>query len=65
MTSLPGAFLGGVLVGIIQSVATSADIFQDGGALEIPGTPSTLIVFLVLLGVLVIRPQGLLGKSSS
>ena len=64
MTSLPGAFLGGVLVGIIQSVATSADIFQDGGALEIPGTPSTLIVFLVLLGVLVIRPQGLLGKSS-
>ena len=63
MTSLPGAFLGGVLVGIIQSVATSADIFQDGGA-EIPGTPSTLIVFLVLLGVLVIRPQGLLGKSA-
>ncbi|HEX4981741.1 MAG TPA: branched-chain amino acid ABC transporter permease [Ilumatobacteraceae bacterium] len=64
MTSLPGAFLGGVLVGIIQSVATSADIFQEDGALEIPGTPSTLIVFLVLLGVLVIRPQGLLGKSA-
>ena len=37
MTSLPGAFLGGVLVGIIQSVATNADVFQD-----IPGTPSTL-----------------------
>ena len=44
--------------------SSGADIFQDGGALEIPGTPSTLIVFLVLLGVLVIRPQGLLGKSS-
>jgi branched-chain amino acid transport system permease protein len=58
MTSLPGAFLGGVLIGIIQSVATSAEIFQD-----IPGTPSTLIVFLVLLGVLIVRPQGLLGKS--
>ena len=36
MTSLPGAFVGGVLVGIIQSVATQrAEIFQD-----IPGTPS-------------------------
>jgi branched-chain amino acid transport system permease protein len=58
MTSLPGAFLGGVIVGIVQSVATSAEIFQD-----IPGTPSTLIVFLVLLGVLVVRPQGLLGRS--
>ena len=58
MTSLPGAFLGGVIVGIVQSVATSAEIFQD-----IPGTPSTLIVFLVLLGVLIVRPQGLLGKA--
>jgi branched-chain amino acid transport system permease protein len=59
MTSLPGAFLGGVLVGIIQSVASTAEIFQD-----IPGTPSTLIVFLVLLGVLIIRPQGLLGRTA-
>ncbi len=59
MTSLPGAFLGGVLVGVIQAVATDAEIFQD-----IPGTPSTLIVFLVLLGVLVVRPQGLLGKTA-
>ncbi len=59
MTSLPGAFLGGVLVGIVQAVATDAEIFQD-----IPGTPSTLIVFLVLLGVLLIRPQGLLGKNA-
>jgi branched-chain amino acid transport system permease protein len=59
MTSLPGAFVGGVLVGIFQSVASTAEIFQD-----IPGTPSTLIVFLVLLGVLIIRPQGLLGKAA-
>ena len=58
MTSLP-AFLGGVIVGIVQSVATSAEIFQD-----IPGTPSTLIVFLVLLAVLIVRPQGLLGKAA-
>ena len=59
MTSLPGAFVGGVLIGIVQSVATSAPLFED-----IPGTKSTLLVFLVLLAVLVIRPQGLFGKQA-
>jgi branched-chain amino acid transport system permease protein len=56
MTSLPGAFVGGVLIGIVQSVATSAPLFED-----IPGTQSTLVVFVVLLAVLVVRPQGLFG----
>ncbi len=60
MTSLPGAFLGGVLIGIVQSVATTAPLFED-----IPGTKETLVVFVVLLVVLVIRPQGLLGKGSA
>jgi branched-chain amino acid transport system permease protein len=59
MTSLPGAFLGGVIVGIVEAVATSAEIFQD-----IPGSPGTLLVFIVLLIVLIIRPQGLLGKTT-
>jgi branched-chain amino acid transport system permease protein len=63
MTSLPGAFLGGIVVGIVEAVGTSAPIFQDGGALEIPGNPSTLLVFAVLLIVLIARPQGLLGKA--
>jgi branched-subunit amino acid ABC-type transport system permease component len=59
MTSLPGAFLGGVIVGVVQAVATSASLFDD-----IPGTPGTLMVFIVLLLVLTIRPQGILGKSA-
>ncbi len=59
MTSLPGAFLGGVIVGIVQAVGASADVFDD-----IPGTPGTLLVFVVLLVVLIARPQGLLGKAS-
>ena len=59
MTSLPGAFVGGVLIGILESVATSAPLFED-----IPGTKSTLVVFIVLLGVLIIRPQGLFGKGT-
>jgi branched-chain amino acid transport system permease protein len=56
MTSLPGAFLGGVIVGVIEAVGTSAAIFSD-----IPGSPGTLLVFIVLLIVLTVRPQGLLG----
>jgi branched-chain amino acid transport system permease protein len=59
MTSLPGAFLGGIIVGVIEAVGTSAPIFAD-----IPGTPGTLLVFIVLLAVLIVRPQGLLGERS-
>jgi branched-chain amino acid transport system permease protein len=59
MTSLPGAFLGGIIVGVVEAVGTSAAIFDD-----IPGTPGALLVFMVLLIVLVIRPQGLLGKAA-
>jgi branched-subunit amino acid ABC-type transport system permease component len=40
-------------------VATSAPLFED-----IPGTKSTLLVFIVLLAALVIRPQGLFGKQA-
>jgi branched-chain amino acid transport system permease protein len=58
MTSLPGAFLGGVIVGVVEAVATSAPVFED-----IPGSPGTLLVFVVLLVVLAARPQGLLGKA--
>ena len=59
MTSLPGAFLGGILVGVVQAVATSAAVFDD-----IPGTPGTLMVFIVLIAVLLVRPQGLLGDKA-
>jgi branched-chain amino acid transport system permease protein len=58
MTSLPGAFLGGVIVGVVEAVGTSASVFDD-----IPGSAGTLLVFVVLLVVLTARPQGLLGKS--
>jgi branched-subunit amino acid ABC-type transport system permease component len=59
MTSLPGAFVGGVLVGVVQAVSTSAPLFDD-----IPGTPGTLMVFVVLMAVLAVRPQGLLGRAA-
>ncbi len=61
MTSLPGAFVGGVVVGIVQAFAI--DLGGDPMFAGIPG-PGTLAVFLLLVGVLAIRPQGLLGKAA-
>jgi branched-chain amino acid transport system permease protein len=59
MTSLPGAFVGGVVVGVAQSLAVSAPIFYE----NIPG-PGAVMVFVLLVVVLALRPQGLLGKTS-
>ncbi len=58
MTSLPGAFVGGVIVGVAQSMAVTAPMFAD-----IPGAGSVM-VFLLLIGVLVTKPTGLLGKAA-
>ncbi len=58
ITSLPGAFLGGVVIGIIQSL----------GGRNIPESvvPSAnqVVVFGILLLVLLVRPAGLLGKET-
>jgi branched-chain amino acid transport system permease protein len=56
MSSLPGAFVGGAIVGVAQNVAVSASIFEP-----IPGRGSA-IVFFLLIAILAVRPQGLLGK---
>jgi branched-chain amino acid transport system permease protein len=58
MTSLPGAFVGGLLVGAAQNVG----IFYLQGA-GVPGA-SELTVFSLLLLVLLVRPQGLLGTEA-
>jgi branched-chain amino acid transport system permease protein len=58
MTSLPGAFVGGLLVGAAQNVGIF--YLQDAG---IPGA-SELTVFSLLLLVLLVRPQGLLGTEA-
>ena len=56
MTSIPGAFVGGLLVGVIQSMAQ----FNIN---SLPGANSVAIL-VVLIAVLVIRPAGLLGKEA-
>jgi branched-chain amino acid transport system permease protein len=52
--SLPGALLGGVLIGVTEALA---------GFLLMPSLKS-LFTYLVLILVLLLRPQGLLGKRS-
>ena len=59
MTSLPGAFLGGQLVGITQSLGN----YVLGQKAGIPGA-SDLSVFVLLIAVLFVRPQGLFGKEA-
>lgn len=59
MTSLPGAFVGGLAVGVAQNLG----IYFLGQRLALPG-PSELTVFALLLLVLLIRPQGLMGKEA-
>ncbi len=50
--SVPGALLGGLLVGIIQSVSS----------VYLPTQLQNLVVFIVFIMTLVYRPAGLLGK---
>ncbi|MGH3341524.1 MAG: branched-chain amino acid ABC transporter permease [Carbonactinosporaceae bacterium] len=59
MTSLPGAFLGGVLVGVAQNLG----MFVLDQQLHVPGA-GQLTVFALLLLVLLVRPRGLLGKEA-
>ncbi|HWC14357.1 MAG TPA: branched-chain amino acid ABC transporter permease [Actinomycetota bacterium] len=71
MTSLPGAFLGGIVVGCVQSLANwagntySFTIDETVKPLQsiIPGLPDVAII-LVLLIILLARPQGLLGSEA-
>lgn len=51
VTSLPGAAIGGMLVGVLQALGGTS-------ALDFPGS-SALVVFLLLLVVLLVRPQGI------
>jgi branched-chain amino acid transport system permease protein len=60
MTSLPGAFVGGVIVGVAESVAVTYPVFSE----HIPGAPSVM-VFALLVAVLTLRPRGLLGPRSA
>lgn len=58
ITSLPGAFLGGVVIGVIEAIG-QANIPKD----NLPGS-GRVVLFVALLAVLLFRPRGLLGKET-
>lgn len=59
ITSMVGAVVGGFALGIVSQAAIQIVTSFD---LEVPGPPQ-LAVLVVLLAVLLVRPQGLLGRS--
>jgi branched-chain amino acid transport system permease protein len=59
LTSLPGAFIGGVAVGVIEAL-----IGQRYVQSTFPGIQS-VAVMLVIVAVLLIRPRGLFGRAAT
>ena len=56
--SLTGAIVGGLLLGFLNSViAYSISKFQ------IPGLSSEVVLFMLVIIILLVRPQGLFGAS--
>jgi branched-chain amino acid transport system permease protein len=60
ITSMVGAVVGGFVLGIVSQAAIQIVTTYE---LDVPGPPQ-LAVLVVLLAVLVVRPQGLLGKDA-
>lgn len=67
MTSLPGAFVGGITVGLIQNLSQwASNHYHIGQKLIqdiVPSLPDVALV-VALLVVLLARPQGLLGSEA-
>ncbi len=51
---LPGAMLGGIVIGIVESFTTT----------YVSSSLTDTFVFLILIIVLIIKPAGLLGKNT-
>jgi branched-chain amino acid transport system permease protein len=58
MGSLPGAVVGGMIVGVGQSLGASGSLLPE----SVPGG-GAVVTFVLLAAILAIRPQGLLGKA--
>jgi branched-chain amino acid transport system permease protein len=64
MTSMPGAVLGGLVLGLVQTFSTTYLTKITFVADNLRAGIAELSVFAVLLIVLLIRPAGLLGKEA-
>ena len=63
MTSLPGAFVGGILIGLIEAFANADHSFVPG-LNSLPTAQAEVAVAVVLLVILLVRPRGLLGQEA-
>jgi branched-chain amino acid transport system permease protein len=62
-TSLPGAVLGGMVLGLVQQLAIT---YADAAVIQrnLPQGREQVVIFALLLVVLLVRPTGLLGKEA-
>ncbi len=58
--SVPGAFLGGILLGLIESIGPN--LFLDGLGIPAPYQLKDAIAFVILVFILIFRPTGILGE---
>ena len=58
--NIPGAMLGGLFLGVIESVGPA--LFLDGLGITAPYQLRDVIAFTMLLIMLIFRPQGFLGE---
>ena len=58
--NIPGAMLGGIFLGLIESVGPS--LFLDGLGIAAPYQLKDAIAFTMLVMVLIFRPMGIMGE---
>jgi len=58
--SVPGAMIGGLFLGIVESVGPA--LFLDGIGIPAPYQLRDLIAFTLLIMVLIFRPYGIMGE---
>lgn len=63
MTSMPGAVLGALVLGLVQSFSAVYIADIDWVSENLPA-PGELAVFILLLAILAFRPTGILGKEA-
>lgn len=63
ITSLSGALVGGLTIGVLRQIGIYLDSTYVHDIIEIPGL-AELMVFIGLVTMLIVRPQGLLGKEA-
>jgi branched-chain amino acid transport system permease protein len=58
--NIPGAMLGGLFLGLVESIGPS--LFLDGLGVAAPYQLRDVVAYTLLIMVLIFRPQGLLGE---